>query len=102
MLFLPSEEFFSAALEQMPDLYEYAVKRDVVIATPTTLIGMLRAISYGWKQAALADKAAEVFKLGRELHERLGQMGARFDKLGRALASSSTPTTRPSAPWSPG
>ena len=88
VLFLPSEEFFSAALEQMPDLYEYAVKRDVVIATPTTLIGMLRAISYGWKQAALADKAAEVFKLGRELHERLGQMGAKFDKLGRALASS--------------
>lgn len=88
VLFLPSEEFFSAALDQMPDLYEYAVKKDVVIATPTTLIGMLRAISYGWKQAALADKAAEVFKLGRELHERLGQMGARFDKLGRALASS--------------
>jgi DNA recombination protein RmuC len=88
VLFLPSEEFFSAALDQMPDLYEYAVKRDVVIATPTTLIGMLRAISYGWKQAALADKAAEVFKLGRELHERLGQMGAKFDKLGRALASS--------------
>ena len=69
----------------MPDLYEYAVKKDVVIATPTTLIGMLRAISYGWKQAALADKAAEVFKLGRELHERLGQMGAKFEKLGRAL-----------------
>ena len=64
VLFLPSEEFFSAALDQMPDLYEYAVKKDVVIATPTTLIGMLRAISYGWKQAALADKAAEVFKLG--------------------------------------
>ncbi len=88
VLFLPSEEFFSAALEQMPDLYEYAVKKDVVIATPTTLIGMLRAISYGWKQAALADKAAEVFKLGRELHERLGQLGAKFDKLGRALTSS--------------
>jgi DNA recombination protein RmuC len=88
VLFLPSEEFFSAALDQMPDLYEYAVKKDVVIATPTTLIGMLRAISYGWKQAALAEKAAEVFKLGRELHERLGQMGAKFDKLGRALTSS--------------
>jgi DNA recombination protein RmuC len=87
VLFLPSEEFFSAALDQMPDLYEYAVKKDVVIATPTTLIGMLRAISYGWKQAALADKAAEVFKLGRELHERLGKMGASFDTLGRRLSS---------------
>jgi DNA recombination protein RmuC len=90
VLFLPSEEFFSAALDQMPDLYEYAVKKDVVIATPTTLIGMLRAISYGWKQAALADKAAEVFKLGRELHERLGRMGASFDTLGKRLASTVT------------
>ncbi len=90
VLFLPSEEFFSAALDQMPDLYEYAVKKDVVIATPTTLIGMLRAISYGWKQAALADKAAEVFKLGRELHERLSKMGASFDTLGKRLASTVT------------
>lgn len=87
VLFLPSEEFFSAALEQMPDLYEYAVKKDVIIATPTTLIALLRAISYGWKQAALADKAAEVFKLGRELHERLGKMGASFETLGKRLTS---------------
>ena len=85
VLFLPSEAFFAAALEQMPDLYEYANARDVVVATPTTLIGMLRAVSYGWKQAALAETAAEVFRLGRELHERLGRMGSRFDKLGRAL-----------------
>ena len=59
---------------------------------------MLRAISYGWKQAALAEKAAEVFRLGRELHERLGQMGAGSTSSARALASASTPTTRPSAP----
>lgn len=88
VLFLPSEAFFVAALEQMPDLYEYAVNKDVVIATPTTLIGMLRAVSYGWKQAALAETAAEVFRLGRELHERLGRMGNRFDKLGRAIRTS--------------
>ncbi|HEX5088434.1 MAG TPA: DNA recombination protein RmuC [Nocardioides sp.] len=87
VLFLPSEAFFSAALDQMPDLYEYAIGKDVVLATPTTLIGMLRAISYGWKQAALAETAREVFRLGRELHERLGQLGNRFDKLGRALGS---------------
>jgi DNA recombination protein RmuC len=87
VLFLPSEAFFSAALDQMPDLYEYAIAKDVVLATPTTLIGMLRAISYGWKQAALAEKAREVFRLGRELHERLGQLGNRFDKLGRALTT---------------
>jgi DNA recombination protein RmuC len=88
VLFLPSEAFFVAALEQLPDLHEYAAARDVVLATPTTLIGMLRSISYGWKQAALAETALEVFRLGRELHERLGQMGNRFDKLGRALRSS--------------
>jgi DNA recombination protein RmuC len=88
VLFLPSEAFFAAALEQLPDLYEYAVQRDVVLATPTTLIGMLRAVAYGWKQAALAETAAEVFRLGRELHDRLGQMGNKFDKLGRALRTS--------------
>jgi DNA recombination protein RmuC len=88
VLFLPSEAFFVAALEQVPDLYEYAIQRDVVLATPTTLIGMLRAVAYGWKQAALAETAAEVFRVGRELHDRLGQMGNRFDKLGRALRSS--------------
>jgi len=88
VLFLPNEIFFAAALDQIPDLYEYAGHRDVVLATPTTLIGMLRAVAYGWKQAALAESAAEVFKLGRELHEKLGLMGNRFDKLGRALRTS--------------
>ncbi len=88
VLFLPSEAFFATALEQIPDLYEYAAARDVVLATPTTLIGLLRAVAYGWKQAALAESAAEVFRLGRDLHEKLGLMGNRLDKLGRALRSS--------------
>lgn len=88
VLFLPNEVFFAAALEQVPDLYDYAASRDVVLATPTTLIGMLRAVAYGWRQAALAESAAEVFQLGRELHERLGRMGNRFDKLGRAIRTS--------------
>ncbi len=88
VLFLPNEMFFAAALDQIPDLYDYAAARDVVLATPTTLIGMLRAVAYGWKQAALADHAAEVFRLGRDLHDKLGLMGNRFDKLGRALRSS--------------
>ena len=90
VLFLPNEMFFATALDQIPDLYDYAAARDVVLATPTTLIGMLRAVAYGWKQAALAESAAEVFKLGRDLHEKLGLMGNRFDKLGRALRSSVT------------
>jgi DNA recombination protein RmuC len=88
VLFLPNEMFFATALDQIPDLYDYAAARDVVLATPTTLIGMLRAVAYGWRQAALAESAAEVFRLGRELHEKLGLMGNRFDKLGRALRSS--------------
>ena len=85
VLFLPSEAFFFAAFDRMPNLHEYASARDVVIATPTTLIGLLRAVSYGWKQAALAETSAEVFRLGRELHERLGLLGNRFDTLGRAI-----------------
>jgi DNA recombination protein RmuC len=88
VLFLPNEMFFTTALDQMPDLYDYAAARDVVLATPTTLIGMLRAVAYGWRQAALAESANEVFRLGRELHEKLGLLGNRFDKLGRALRSS--------------
>lgn len=88
VLFLPNEAFFATALDLIPDLYDYAARKDVIIATPTTLIGMLRSIAYGWRQAALAESAAEVFKLGRELHEKLGLMGNRFDKLGRALRSS--------------
>jgi DNA recombination protein RmuC len=88
VLFLPSEAFFAAALELIPDLYDYAASRDVVLATPTTLIALLRAVAYGWRQAALAESAAEVFKLGRELHEKLGLMGNRLDKLGRALRTS--------------
>jgi DNA recombination protein RmuC len=88
VLFLPNEMFFATALDQIPDLYDYGAARDVVLATPTTLIGMLRAVAYGWRQAALAESAAEVFRLGRELHEKLGLMGNRFDKLGRALRSS--------------
>ncbi|MFP5283301.1 MAG: DNA recombination protein RmuC, partial [Actinomycetes bacterium] len=90
VLFLPNETFFAVALEQVPDLYDYAAARDVVLATPTTLIAMLRAVAYGWKQAALAESAAEVFKLGRELHEKLGLMGSRVDRLGRALRSAVT------------
>src|SRR5215207_6473078 len=88
VLFLPSEAFFAAALELIPDLYDYAAARDVVLATPTTLIALLRAVAYGWRQAALAESAAEVFKLGRDLHEKLGLMGNRLDKLGRALRTS--------------
>ncbi|MCB0884057.1 MAG: DNA recombination protein RmuC, partial [Propionibacteriaceae bacterium] len=65
VLFIPSEALGAEALAQRPDLHEYAAGRNIIVATPTTLIGLLRAVAYGWKQAALADSAAEVFALGR-------------------------------------
>lgn len=59
-----------------------------MLATPTTLIALLRAVAYGWKQAALAESAAEVSELARELYDRLGRLGGHFDKVGRALTTS--------------
>ena len=88
VLFIPNEALAAEALTQRPDLHEYAAGRNIILATPTTLIGMLRAVAYGWKQAALADSAAEVFTLGRELHDRLSTMGGHFSRLGRSLQSS--------------
>lgn len=87
ILFLPSEALAAEALSQLPDLHEYAANKGIVLATPTTLIAMLRAVAYSWKQAALADSAAEVFQLGRELYDRLGTMGGHVDRLGRAINS---------------
>ena len=88
VLFMPSEALAAEALQIMPELHEYAASKNVVIATPTTLIAMLRSVAYGWKQALLAGNAAEVSQLGQEVYERLATMGAHFDKLGKALASS--------------
>jgi len=85
VLFIPSEALAAEAVALLPDLHEYAARRNVVLATPTTLIAMLRAVAYGWRQAALADSASEVFALGRELYDRLGTLGSHFDKLGRSL-----------------
>jgi DNA recombination protein RmuC len=87
VLFVPGESFLSAALEAEPSLIEYAATRHVVLATPTTLIALLRTVAYAWTQEALADKARDIHELGRELHERLGTMGGHLDKLGRALTS---------------
>ena len=87
VMFLPGEAFLSQALEADPGLLEYAATRRVVPATPTTLIALLRTVSYAWSQETLAHGAREVQLVGRELYERLATMGEHVDRLGRSLAS---------------
>jgi DNA recombination protein RmuC len=87
VLFVPGEAFLAPALDRDPSLLEYAFAKRVHIATPTTLISVLRSCAYAWQQEALADNAREVFDLGRELYKRLGTLGDHVDKLGRSLTS---------------
>lgn len=90
VLYLPSDEFYRLAMEQMPDLHEYATRKHVVLASPGLLIPQLQIVANGWKQVALAETAGEISKLGRELYERLATLGQHFDKLGRSLGSAVT------------
>ncbi|MCL1840458.1 MAG: DNA recombination protein RmuC [Propionibacteriaceae bacterium] len=85
VLFLPSDALATAALGIQPDLLDYASQRNIVLATPTSLIGLLRAISYGWKQSALTRAAGDVITLGRELYDRLARLGGLADALGQSL-----------------
>ncbi len=85
VMFVPAESFLSAALETDPSLLTYAATKDVVIATPTTLIALLRTVAHGWTTEVLAERTREIHELGRELHGRLGVMGTHLDKVGRSL-----------------
>jgi DNA recombination protein RmuC len=85
VLFVPGEPILSAALEESPELYEHAVASSVLLATPTSLIGLLRTVAFGWRQEALAAGARSVCDLGRQLHARLGTLVDHVDRLGRQL-----------------
>lgn len=85
VLFIPGEAFLAPALEHDPALLEYAIARKVHIATPTTLVTMLRTAQYAWQQDALSEHARAVFDLGRELYDRLAGLGGHVADLGRSL-----------------
>ena len=88
VLFIPSEAIFSAALEQDPALIENGVDHKVILATPTTLIALLKAIAYGWQQDAIAREAKEIRALGKELYQRINVVLQHFAKLGKNLVQS--------------
>lgn len=89
VLFLPGDQFLSSALEQDPSLLEQALERQVLLATPSTLIALLRAVEYGWQQARLTAHALEIRDLGSELMTRLGSFTDHLSRLGRALEQGS-------------
>jgi DNA recombination protein RmuC len=86
VMFLPGDHYYSAALQQDPALIEFGVEQRVLIATPVNLIGLLRAVAYGWRQEAIAANAKEISDLGAELYKRLADLGGHWIDLGRHLA----------------
>jgi len=87
VMFVPSDGIYHAALAQDPGLIEYGVSQQVLLTTPTTLIGLLRAVHYGWRQEQIADSAREIAESARELHTRLARFVTPFAKAGRQLGS---------------
>jgi DNA recombination protein RmuC len=88
VLFIPGDQFLSAALTEMPGLLEDAIRQNVVLATPSSLLALLKAVAYGWRQTALARNAKRIRQLGEDLHRRLVTFAAHLTRLGRSLGGS--------------
>ena len=88
ILFIPGDQFLSAALNEDPDLIEYALSRQIILATPTSFVALLKAVAYGWRQLALAENAQEIRQLAEDLYGRLATFVGHMNKVGRQLASS--------------
>ena len=88
ILFIPGDQFLSAALSEEPDLIEYALSKQIILATPTSLVALLKAVAYGWRQLALADNAKEIRILAEDLYGRLATFVTHMNRVGRQLASS--------------
>jgi len=87
VLFLPGDQFLSAALSERPELLENAMRQGVILATPSTLIALFKAVAYGWRQEAVAEHAAKILDLGQELHRRLGSFVGHLEKTGERLGA---------------
>jgi DNA recombination protein RmuC len=88
ILFIPGDQFLSAALNEEPDLIEYALSQQIILATPTSFVALLKAVAYGWRQLALADNAKEIRALAEDLYGRLSTFVTHMNRVGRQLASS--------------
>lgn len=88
ILFIPGDQFLSAALNEDPDLIENALAQQIILATPTSFVALLKAVAYGWRQLALADNAQEIRELAEDLYGRLATFVAHMNKVGRQLGSS--------------
>ena len=88
ILFIPGDQFLSAALNEDPDLIEYALSQQIILATPTSFVALLKAVAYGWRQLVLADNAEEIRRLAEDLYGRLTTFAGHMNKVGKQLASS--------------
>lgn len=88
ILFIPGDQFLSAALNEEPDLIEFALSQQIILATPTSFVALLKAVAYGWRQLSLADNAKEIRILAEDLYSRLATFVTHMNKVGRQLASS--------------